>query len=114
MLPTGLGLLLGSLLFPDRASRQEAIRAFLGGLTEHRVPEQPEERQREDVAVAMRVIGSICVFLGTVLGGASWWTAGWAEAKVSILAGVFLVAGGAAVWIVQARDSGVHAEPRTG
>jgi solute:Na+ symporter, SSS family len=94
LLPTGGAMALFSLLMPDNATRREEIDRFLGGLTKTSKPAPQSMESDEDVALALRIIGGICLFLGVLLVGASLLTAGWAEARVSICAGMVLAVGG--------------------
>lgn len=96
--PTALGLVLGSLMWPDLPEKQRFVKEFLHGLHRHEAESKPEPRQREDVAFAMRIIGAICAFLGLVLATATVCTAGPRAAWISILSGSILMMGGGGAW----------------
>jgi len=99
LLPTAAGLVIASAVRPNNAQRQEAVTAFLGGLGRRMVLEKPELGQGDDVRLAMRIIGGICAFLGTVLATASLLSAGWASAWVSVVSGLALLGVGASALV---------------
>ena len=95
LLPTAAGLLAGSFLFPNSASKQESIAVFLEGLKSG-----PREKVSltagGDAAVALRIIGITTALLGMVLTVVVAATSGVSAGRLSILVGAIMAIGGAA------------------
>ena len=97
IIPTAIGLGVGSLVRPDSDEKQANTRSFLEGLS-HKEDERTEPQRGPDAALALRVIGVTCIALGVVLVLATLLTAG--MIVVSVGTGFVLAAGGGfAVWL---------------
>jgi len=98
IVPTALGLTLGSLLWPDSPARRAEVDAFLHGLTGAEAPGAPAADPRDGL-YALYIIGMTCALLGALMALAVLLTAsvsaGWLTLAVGVL---FAACGGGAAW----------------
>ncbi len=102
LIPTALGLVIGSLVWPDSPAKQALVDEFLGGLSGVSTSTQAAPDMR-DGYYAMQIIGLTCALLGALMVIAVVLTASIQAGLLSIGVGALLGIGGAGVaWI--ARD----------
>jgi solute:Na+ symporter, SSS family len=106
IIPTALGLAVGTILKPDSAEKREKVDAFLDGLTETMAP--PKTNASKEVVFAIRMVGSTCLALGLLLAVAVLATAPLSEAWLSFVVGISLaILGGVALAIARKRAAEV-------
>ncbi len=104
IIPTALGLLLGSAFFPDSQEKRIKVDHFLSGLSETMAA--PKTNSSQEVIFAIRLVGSTCLALGIILSLAVLATAPMKEAWLSFVVGMGLTAlGSLAVFIARRHDS---------
>jgi Na+/proline symporter len=108
ILPTLLGLAVGSLLWPDSPAKREQVDAFLSGLID-RAPQAKRKARGRDGLYAMYIIGMTAVALGVLMIAAVALTAPIREGWLTISVGaVFAVGGGLAAWRARRHVGGLE------
>lgn len=104
IVPTGIGLAVGSLLWPDSAAKRGEVDAFLSGLSGGRATTPQTRDSKQDGLYAMNVIGITTAMLGVVVVIAILVTGAVGAGKLSIAVGLALAVGGAvASWYAKLR-----------
>ena len=96
LIPTAIGLAVGSVLLPDSPEKQETVDAFLAGLHEDTAQTAPVPKTRDGL-YAMQIIALTTALLGLLLVTAVLTTATISEGGLSIGVGILLGVGGAVV-----------------
>ena len=109
LVPTVVGIVLGTAAVPNSPEQRAHVDAFLEGLTQSR-PEPVDLTAGDGAKLALRVIGVAVALLGLVLIVAVATTAGLKLGGFSMLVGTWLMAGGGvAVWASYRLKRGVEA-----
>lgn len=104
VLPTGIGLAAGSLLWPDSAEKRDEVNAFLSGLTGSRAHVPQSRASKQDGLYALNIIGLTSALLGLVVVIAVIVTGAMGAGSLSIAVGLALAAGGGvAAWFAKRR-----------
>lgn len=104
IIPTGVGLALGSLVWPDSLDKKAEVDAFLAGLKGGRSSAPQSRDSKRDGLYALNIIGQTTALLGIVVVVAILVTGAFVAGKISIVVGLALAAGGGgAAWFAKAR-----------
>jgi len=95
ILPTVLGLVVGSAIWPDSTAKRAQVDAFLNGLID-RAPKGGKRDRSVDGQYALYIIGMTTIALGVVMAAAVTVTAPLREGWLSIAVGVVFILGGGA------------------